>query len=571
MPEGITPKRIFYFVTTMEARYRFRKISSKVYDDFLTRISRDYARVKTRDLFLGYPMPVEVFLPIMRTSENLSLERMLRRGQAYEPALLKQLSEEGIHSAFIRRKDESNFLRYFSKWVGETLRSNEFPSETKTQLLYDNAEIIVKKVFHEGPTFLNVSMGRNLVENIAFHLSVDSIPTQALLSIFSKDYYTFTHCVQVALLGMSFCAFLGWNREETIDFGLGALFHDIGKCAIDERILNKPGMLDKDQFELLKRHCILGFELLKNAHAMSKEQLRVVLQHHEGMDGSGYPDGLKAGEIHRYARVARIADCFDALTTKRAYKDAMPAIQAIALMHKELSQALDPELFKAFVDFLHLEDQIPEVFLGRRMNIELGNQITLEIRDGLELKASLVGMEQDLCLIVRTPKTTDTVHPFLPDTEIICRYLHSGFVYGFRSRVLHQMTDPFRFLFLSYPKSVESVSLRHDPRVDSFLPSDAVIGGQKFRGAITDLSIGGCRFVLRHGTEHRIPLVKVGEDLTIHTRLAGDAAHRSLSGTVRNVRVEEERTILGVQFMNLDDQTSIQLEKCIHEVLNLVK
>ncbi len=64
MPEGITPKRIFYFVTTMEARYRFRKISSKVYDDFLTRISRDYARVKTRDLFLGYPMPVEVFLPM---------------------------------------------------------------------------------------------------------------------------------------------------------------------------------------------------------------------------------------------------------------------------------------------------------------------------------------------------------------------------------------------------------------------------------------------------------------------------------------------------------------------------
>jgi len=303
---------------------------------------------------------------------------------------------------------------------------------------------------------------------------------------------------------------------------------------------------------------------------MSEEQLRVVLQHHEGMDGSGYPDGLKGGEIHRYARVARIADCFDALTTKRAYKDAMPAIQAIALMHKELSQALDPELFKVFCGLLHLEDQIPEVFPGRRMNIELGNQITLEIRDGLELKTSLVGMEQDLCLIVRTPTTTDTVHPFLPDTEIICRYLHSGFVYGFRSRVLHQMTDPFGFLFLSYPKSAESVSLRHDPRVDSF--------------SLRTLSLGAETSRSHHRSEYwRLPIrSKTRERTQDPPGQGGGGTHHSYP-SCRRCRAQiafrngaqcpsgRRTDHLGVQFMSLDDQTSIQLEKCIYEVLNLVR
>ncbi|HOV86686.1 MAG TPA: flagellar brake domain-containing protein [Syntrophobacteraceae bacterium] len=554
----------------METLYRFRKIDPQAYDDLRLQVSREYTQVKMRDFFLGKPVPVEIYLPMMGRSETLSIEKVVHKDQVYEPSLHRRLAEEGIHTAFIRHEDETAFLNYFSEQVRETLHSQDLPSEKKTQLLYDNAEILIKKVFRERPTFAGVSMGRNLVESFAVHLSVDSVPSQALLSIFSKDYYTFTHSIQVAILGMSFCRFLGWSKEETVDFGLGGLFHDIGKSAVDDKILNKPGKLDKDEFELIKRHCVLGVEQLKDAHAMSREQLRVVLHHHEGMDGSGYPDGIEGPEIHRYARLARIVDCFDALTTKRPYKDAMPPAEALELMRREMSRVLDPHLFKAFASFLHLEDPVPEVFQSQRMNIELGTRVFMEGTGGVQVKTSLVGMDPDRYLIVKPPKGAGAVQPFCLGVDIICRYFHSGYVYGFRSRILHRTFTPFALLFLSYPKAVETVNLRKEPRIDCFLASEAVIAGVKHPGVIADLSTGGCRFVVGQDRDLGLPQVKVEDELIIHTRFAGDAEPKALPGRVRNLRMEKEKVILGVEFENLGPETVLHLEKCVREVLDLI-
>ena len=119
-------------------------------------------------------------------------------------------------------------------------------------MLFDNAEGVVKRVFRGASERIEYSDRQTDRRRFyATHHVLDDTSATAILSLFSKDYYTFSHCVQVSTLGMSFCKFLGSSKPEITDFGLGTLFHDLGKNEISDNILNKHGKLEKSEFEIL--------------------------------------------------------------------------------------------------------------------------------------------------------------------------------------------------------------------------------------------------------------------------------------------------------------------------------
>jgi response regulator RpfG family c-di-GMP phosphodiesterase len=143
--------------------------------------------------------------------------------------------------------------------------------------------------------------------------------------------------------------------------------HDIGKVGIPDNILNKPGKLSEEEFEIMKTHAQLGHEMLKGSNqALLKTAAIISVEHHEKWDGSGYPRGLKGEDIHIYGRITAIADVFDALGHDRVYKKAWPLQNILDLFKEGRAKHFDPNLVDLFFD--HLDDflAIKESFDGRQ-------------------------------------------------------------------------------------------------------------------------------------------------------------------------------------------------------------
>jgi len=144
-----------------------------------------------------------------------------------------------------------------------------------------------------------------------------------LMNMGIVDHYLYQHslnvCVYTTLLGMSY----GYSRDETIHLGLGALLHDIGKTQIDVDILKKPDALTKEEYEQMKLHTNRGFEILKDEPNLPLSVAHCALQHHERLDGSGYPRALRGCDIMEHARWIGIVDSYDAMTTSRVYSSPM--------------------------------------------------------------------------------------------------------------------------------------------------------------------------------------------------------------------------------------------------------
>jgi putative nucleotidyltransferase with HDIG domain len=163
-----------------------------------------------------------------------------------------------------------------------------------------------------------------------------------------KDPYTRGHSERVAKYALMFANEIGkFSKEEQKSFYYACLLHDIGKVNIPDQILMKPGKLTNEEFEIIKTHPVVGAEAVKSVEGI-KNSIYVIRSHHERWDGKGYPDQLKGEEIPLLARVSAIADAFDAMTSSRSYRDAMPFEEAYNRIIKGQGSQFDPLLVEKF-------------------------------------------------------------------------------------------------------------------------------------------------------------------------------------------------------------------------------
>jgi putative nucleotidyltransferase with HDIG domain len=165
-------------------------------------------------------------------------------------------------------------------------------------------------------------------------------------SIEEKDLYTRGHCQRVANYACRIAEEAGLSNSDLVWFRMGAFLHDVGKTEVPAEILNKPGRLTDDERHLIERHTVIGDEMLATSE-FPWDIRPMVRWHHERWDGEGYPDGLKGREIPLTARILRIADVFDALTTTRSYRRPLSPQQALAMMEED-EGSFDPDLFELF-------------------------------------------------------------------------------------------------------------------------------------------------------------------------------------------------------------------------------
>ena len=170
-------------------------------------------------------------------------------------------------------------------------------------------------------------------------------------TIDAKDAYTSGHSMRVAQCSAAIARQLNWSEKEVQNIHYVALLHDIGKIGVPDAILNKPGRLSNEEFEVIKKHPVIGNDILKDIHII-RSVAEGALYHHERYDGRGYPFGLSGEEIPHYARIIGIADAYDAMTSNRIYRHKLAREKVIKEFEKGRGTQFDPQLTDLFLEML---------------------------------------------------------------------------------------------------------------------------------------------------------------------------------------------------------------------------
>lgn len=244
--------------------------------------------------------------------------------------------------------------------------SPRIKSEKKFTDVYTNSLDIVKTFMVEA------KLGKNL-EFTEISDTVDMLLEQVFdeIDLFkqmrimkTKDDYLFTHSVNVSLLCILIGRWLKCDNATIKNLGIAGLLHDIGKIYIKDEILNKPDKLTNEEFEVMKKHPLLGYNLVVSNDQFSNSEIaNAVLAHHERLDGSGYPIGGDRPRIGFYASVVAVADVYDAITSSRIYSAKQSPYTAAEILWHESFGKLDPKISKVFYD--------------RIANFYIGNEVLL--------------------------------------------------------------------------------------------------------------------------------------------------------------------------------------------------
>jgi putative nucleotidyltransferase with HDIG domain len=193
------------------------------------------------------------------------------------------------------------------------------------------------------PTFVNLSYDISALKDIVKKVEV-------------KDRYTYLHCNRVAKYSIKIAQKMKLNRVQVENLNLSSTLHDIGKIHIPEEILNKPSKLTEEEFEIIKKHPSDGAEMIKET--FYEEIAPIIEQHHERLNGSGYPKGLKGDEILLEAKIIAVSDTFDAMTEDRVYRKASNAQEAFDVIKSSIGTLYDKEVVAAFEKVLKEEGKI---------------------------------------------------------------------------------------------------------------------------------------------------------------------------------------------------------------------
>lgn len=164
-----------------------------------------------------------------------------------------------------------------------------------------------------------------------------------------KDEYLMEHSINVAIIMSIFAKHLNLERSVIQDLATGALLHDLGKIGIPDTVLHKQGKLTSKEFNQIQQHVNLGFNVLTKSGDLSETSLEVVQDHHERLDGSGYPNGKKEEQLSIYARMIAIVDTYDAITADRCYQNARTPVSAFKILRSESGTSFDGELVSEFI------------------------------------------------------------------------------------------------------------------------------------------------------------------------------------------------------------------------------
>ena len=264
---------------------------------------------------------------------------LLKRGQVVTPEFMEKIKEEGY----------SSFLAEIWEEDEELVAREDVSLETKKKTLENMQEIL--EDLSQGKATSIVPLGQN-VSQMAEEVKAHKELVIPLIQLKKHDDLTFTHSLNVAVISLFIAKFLGLKDEELTNLGLGALLHDLGKLVIPPEILNKPSKLSEEEYEIVQKHPLSAKNILDEKTQLSEKVKEIPLQHHERIDGSGYPFHLTKEEISIFSRIVAVADIYEALTSDRPYRKALPIPEVIEYLMGNNGYRLDDRVVTTFIRHL---------------------------------------------------------------------------------------------------------------------------------------------------------------------------------------------------------------------------
>ncbi|MFH5185693.1 HD-GYP domain-containing protein [Paenibacillus sp. TAB 01] len=217
-----------------------------------------------------------------------------------------------------------------------------------------------------------------------------------LLTLNNKDDYTYQHSVQVGMISYYIAKWLGQSEDEALLAGKAGYLHDIGKSRIDKAILQKPSKLTDEEYGLIKQHPRFGYEMIESS-GLNKALAFAALQHHERLDGTGYPSGLKGHEMHPVAKIVAVADIYSAMISQRVYQKKQGLLQVLKELHRMSFGQLDPQITQVFI-----RNMLPN-FIGKKALLSSGEIGTIIMTHPTDFFRPLVQAGEDFINLAETP------------------------------------------------------------------------------------------------------------------------------------------------------------------------
>jgi putative nucleotidyltransferase with HDIG domain len=304
---------------------------------------------------------------------------LVTRGSILDEYVIQSMLKMGVMNVYIQTgeadpEDIEKMITPMAREKIEKLRTDDRSKVTLSDSVRERVSQGIQYMYNntDSEDFANAS---NSITNdlMAAIDSTDAIAID-ISALKTSDEYTFKHSVDVATIAMILAKQQGLSKQQVYDIGVAGLLHDVGKTKVPLEILNKPGRLDDSEFAIMKQHSVFGYRMIKERGEFNEEICLAVLQHHEKINGKGYPVGFTSDKITLYARLLSVADIYDALVTERPYKKAFSQRDAVEMI-MSMTEELDIDAMHTFLEsmILYPVDSVVELSNGELAKVVKNN------------------------------------------------------------------------------------------------------------------------------------------------------------------------------------------------------
>lgn len=283
---------------------------------------------------------------------------LIARGALLDDYMIEALMNRGVSGVYTvegmaeEDEDTSDEQEKISKKTLEKIEQMQVADRAKVNLTESVKQRVAKGVYYlysntESEDFIQAT--NSIAEELMKAITENDSIAFDINALKVSDEYTFKHSVDVATMAMIIAKQYGLSEKEIYEIGIAGLLHDIGKTQIPNEILNKDGRLTEEEFGIMKKHALFGYTILKDKANISNSILLGVLQHHEKLNGRGYPMGVPEDKIFTYAKIISMADIYDALVTERSYKKAFSPRDAVEMI-MAMTDELDIQVMHSFLN-----------------------------------------------------------------------------------------------------------------------------------------------------------------------------------------------------------------------------
>lgn len=283
-----------------------------------------------------FSLSIDQVKPGMKLAEavhNLNGTKLLDKDQVLDEKLIISLRNSGAKRLWVT-DDGNNFLR-----------------EHGPQRIFNEALLVLHDVQNcviEGKHF-NVQKVDEIATELVEQIIFNELPFAEMVRMKLTENNVLEHMIDVCLLSIMTAKALGMDKFDMRTLGVAALLHDVGKMLISQDILDKPGKLSDHEMKQMKKHPLISYDIISGIEGIHKNVLNVALQHHERLDGSGYPHGIKDKQICEFARIISIADIYTAIIREKSYRPRLPIYEAGELLWALSGREIDRRLTSVFL------------------------------------------------------------------------------------------------------------------------------------------------------------------------------------------------------------------------------